>query len=224
MTCKVRAAVFGFAIGLLSVAWLRLETGSGGLAGSLAGYSTLIYIGLTITAAIVFIRIGIPVRDLGFRPKFRPLSHVALAVAGVALLQLNGAVMEPVWEELFGVQRDLARFSEIHGSLSTLLAVLALSWLTAAFGEEIAFRVLLLRGITHALGRSRGAFLTALALQAIVFGLVHAYQGPVGVAGTVTSGLVYGSLALLARGSIWPPALAHGMNNSIGLIAIYLGH
>ncbi|MGD8511035.1 MAG: CPBP family intramembrane metalloprotease [Gammaproteobacteria bacterium] len=224
MTCKVRAAVASFAIGLLGIAWLRLQTGSGGLAGSLTGHATLIYIGVTISAAIVFIRIGIPVRDLGFEPKFHLLSHIPLALAGVALLQLNGVVIEPVWEEFFGVQRNLQRFSEIHGSLPTLLSMLAFSWLTAAFGEEIAFRVLLLRGIACALGHTRGAFVIALVLQAAVFGLVHAYQGPVGVAGTVTSGLVYGSLALIARGSIWPPALAHGMNNTIGLIAIYMGY
>lgn len=224
MTRKVRAAVASFAIALLSIAWLRLKTGSDGFAGPLAAHATLMYIAVTIASAILFIKIGIPVRDLGFRPRFRPPLHIALALVGVGLLQLSGTVMEPIWEELFGIQRDLARFAVIQGSLSTLLVMLAISWVTAAFGEEIAFRVLLLRGIAYALGHNRGAFANALVLQAVVFGLVHAYQGPVGIAGTITSGLVYGSLALLARGSIWPPVLAHGINNSIGLITIYLGH
>lgn len=63
----------------------------------------------------------------------------------------------------------------------------------------------------------------ALLLQAAIFGLIHAYQGPAGIAGATTSGLVFGALTLAARGSIWPAALAHGVNHAIGLIQIYQG-
>ena len=105
------------------------------------------------------------------------------------------------------------------------LGLLTFGWLRtqsgAAFGEELTFRILLMRGIAFALGDSRVAFALALLLQAMIFGLVHAYQGPAGIAGTMTSGLIYGALTLAACGSIWPAALAHGINNTIGLLQLY---
>jgi len=222
---KLRAPVLvaGFAIGLLGIAWLRLQGSGAGIAGTLAGFATPFYVALTIVAAILFIKAGLPVRSLGFRLTSRPLAVIAMAAIGLGILQISGELLEPFWERIFGSGRDLTRFAAVGGSVSQLAAVLALSWTVAAFGEELAFRILLMRGIAFALGDSRIAFAGALFIQAMVFGLAHAYQGPVGVAGTITSGLIYGSLTLAARGSIWPAALAHGFNNTIGLIEVYLG-
>ena len=221
MDKRIAAIVVAYAAGLLVVAWLRLQTGSEGAVGTLSSYATLIYIGLTIVAAVRLIRAGVPFRRLGFGKPHRPLLYLALAAAGVAFLQLSGLVLEPLWEQLFATDRNLSRFADVSGSLPQLLAVLALSWSVAAFGEELAFRIVLMRSVAFVLGDSRAAFATALVVQALIFGLVHAYQGPVGIAGTVTSGLVYGGLTLAARGSIWPAALTHGINNSIGLVTIY---
>lgn len=53
--------------------------------------------------------------------------------------------------------------------------------------------------------------------------LVRAYQGPAGVAGAAVNGLVFGAVTLAARWSIWPAALAHGINNSFGIWALYHG-
>lgn len=223
MNRKAFALVTGFAMGLIGLGWLRLETGSTGIAGTLAAYATLFYVGLTIAAAVLFTRVGMPLRAVGFGLPFRPMLYLLMAAVGVALLQLSGALLEPVWERIFGSGRDLARFAAVGGSLPQLLAVLAFSWTAAAFGEELAFRILLMRGVAFALGDSRVAFAIALIVQAVLFGFVHAYQGPAGIAGTMTSGLIYGALTLVARGSIWPAALAHGINNTIGLIAIYQG-
>ncbi len=221
-TAKTTALVTGFAIGLLLVAWLRLQTGGTGIAGTLSAYATPLYVGLSVAAAIAFIRAGVPLRRLGFGPPSKPLLFIVLALAGVGVLQLAGLVLDPVWERAFGAGRDLSRFADVSGSLAELLSVLALSWTVAAFGEELAFRILLMRGIAFVLGDSRAAFAAALVVQAAIFGLVHAYQGPAGIAGAMTSGLLYGALTLAARGSIWPAALAHGINNSIGLVQLYL--
>lgn len=223
MNTRISAMVTGFALALLGVAWLRLQAGSDGVTGSLSGYATIVYVGASVAAAVLFIRAGVPVRRVGFTGGQSPLFYLALGIAGVALLQLAGALLEPLWERIFGAQRDLARFAAVEGSVSQLAVVLALNWTVAAFGEEIAFRILLMRGVAFALGDSRIAFAVALIVQAIVFGLVHAYQGPAGVAGATVSGLIYGGLTLAARGSIWPAALAHGLNNTIGLLAIYQG-
>jgi membrane protease YdiL (CAAX protease family) len=126
-------------------------------------------------------------------------------------------------EELLGGGRDLERFAGVEGSVSALMLLLATNWTFAAFGEEFAYRIILMRAIAYVLGDTRIALMCALLLQAAIFGLIHAYQGPTGIAGSAISGLVFGAVTIAARWSIWPAALAHGGNNTFGIIALYLG-
>lgn len=188
----------------------------------LSGYATILYVALTVTFAILLIRHGVQLNRLGFGLRIQ-WKHLAYALAAVATLQLASVMLSPVLENLFGAGRNLERFSDVEGSIPALLTVLALSWTFAAFGEEIAFRIVLMRSIWAVLGNSKLAAAAAVFLQAIVFGLVHLYQGPAGVASSAISGLVFGTTVVLARGAIWPAALAHGINNTIGLLSIYQG-
>lgn len=187
-----------------------------------ASLATPLYIGATIIAAFLLIRSGVNFQRVGFAPKLRA-SHVLLAVIGVIILQTSAEFLAPVWEVAFGEQRNLERFSGIENSLPTFLFYVALSWTLAAFGEEIAFRIVLMGGLKSALGGGTLAIIAALILQAAVFGLVHIYQGPAGITGAAISGLVFGVLTIAGRGAIWPAALAHGANNTIGLTLLYFG-
>ena len=218
---KVAVIASLFGLGLLAVGALRYMHLAGGDVPGIAAYATPLYIGLTIVVAILLVRTGVPLRRLGFGAPFRPWHFVMLAVAGVAVMRGVGWLLDPLWQQLFGGGRDLERFAGVAASPAELVQLLALSWTFAAFGEELAFRILLLRGIAYGLGDSRVAFGIALVVQAIVFGLVHAYQGPAGVAGTAINGLILGGLVLIARGSIWPAALAHGLNNTVGILQLY---
>lgn len=220
---KVKVLVAGFALGLIACGWLRTQSDAAGIVGVLSGLATPLYVGLAVAAAFAFINAGVPVRRVGFFMTSGPIKILSLAVLGVGLLQLSSLFLGPLWEGFFGAGRDLTRFNNVSGSVPALVTTLALSWTLAAFGEELTFRILLMRGIAFALGDSRVAFALALLLQAMIFGIVHAYQGPAGIAGTMISGLIFGGLTLAARGSIWPAALAHGFNNSIGLLQLYAG-
>ncbi len=185
-------------------------------------YATLIYIGVTVFAAVLLSRAGVPMKRLGFGLTFQPARYLALAAIGVGVIQLFGFLFDPLLERVLGETRDLARFSDVAGSTTALLKLMALNWTVAAFGEELAFRIVLMRGIAFALGDSRRAFGIALVVQAVLFGFIHAYQGPAGVIGAGINGLVFGGLTLAARGSIWPAALAHGSSNTIGILSLYL--
>ena len=220
---KVAGIVALFASGLLLSGLLRYLNLHTANPPGITAYATLLYIGVTVFAAVLLSRIGVPMRRLGFGLPFKPLKFLALAAVGVGLLQLSGMLLEPLAERMFGETRDLARFSDVAGSPSALLKLLLLNWSFAAFGEELAFRIVLMRGIAYALGDTRSAYGVALVVQAIVFGLVHAYQGPAGILGTAISALIFGALTLAARGSIWPAAIAHGSNNTIGIVELYLG-
>jgi hypothetical protein len=218
---RVGGIVTVFAVGLLAVAALRFLDLRSDEPPAVAAYATLIYIGLTVLSAVLLIRTGVPIRRLGFTLAIPPWMVIALALFGVAILQLSSSLLAPVWEHTFGSGRDLTRFSEVVGSPDALVQLLLLNWTVAAFGEELAFRIVLMRGIAYALGDGRKALAIALILQAIVFGVIHSYQGSAGIAGSAISGLVYGGLTLAARWSIWPAAIAHGLNNTIGILEVY---
>jgi len=188
----------------------------------LSGFATPGYVLLTVAFTVWLVRAGMPLARFGF--EFRPvLRTVILFIAAVVVLRLLTVTLQPLIEGFIGSERNLERFAGVEGSASALAGLLALNWSFAAFGEEFAYRIVLMRGIAYALGDSRVGLVIALVLQAVIFGLVHAYQGPAGVVGAAVSGLVFGAVTLAARWSIWPAALAHGTNNTIGILDIYQG-
>ena len=74
---------------------------------------------------------------------------------------------------------------------------------SAGVGEELAYRGFLILALAPVAGTVGAALLST-----VVFGIIHAYQGTIGIART---GALGGVLAwgFLASGSLWPPILAH---------------
>ncbi|MFC1619692.1 CPBP family intramembrane glutamic endopeptidase [Candidatus Neomarinimicrobiota bacterium] len=219
---QVAWLVLGLALGLLFMGQLRLAGIHQGALTPLAGYATPGYILITVLFTVLLVRKGLPLNKLGFgiRPDLR---QIMLVIAAIAILRLFAVAINPLMEELLGGARNLERFSEVEGSTASLMALLFTNWTFAAFGEELAYRIVLMRGISFVLGDSRTGQIVALVLQAVMFGLVHAYQGPAGIAGSTISGLVFGAVTIAGRRSIWPAAFAHGTNNTFGIIELYLG-
>jgi membrane protease YdiL (CAAX protease family) len=218
---RVATIVVLYGAGLLLIGRLRYWQQQFEAPPALADHATTLYVSLTILAAVLLVRSGVSLQRLGFGVPIRSSRAIALAVVGIVVLQVSGLLLAPLWEWLFGAGRDLSRFSDTGVSPGALAQLLVLNWTFAAFGEELAFRILLLSGIAFVLGNDRKARSMAVILQAMVFGLVHAYQGPAGAAGSTISALVFGALVVVGRGSIWPAALAHGGNNSIGVLRLY---
>ncbi len=83
-------------------------------------------------------------------------------------------------------------------------AFVALS-VMAGLGEEIAYRGYAIAALAPLTGTGGAAVISA-----VVFGLLHAYQGPQGM---VRAGLLGGVLAwgFLASGSLWPAIVAHAL-------------
>ena len=86
---QVPGIVIVFAAGLLVVAALRFLDVRSEDPPAVAAYATLIYIGLTVLAAILLIRNGMPIRRLGFTLAVPLWKVLALALLGVAILQLS---------------------------------------------------------------------------------------------------------------------------------------
>ncbi len=163
-----------------------------------------------------------PLSTMGFRRVARA-HRMVLQVLGLtmgwALLQL-GLIM-PLLEHLTGEKQDLSQLDGLEGDLGMLVGLLALSWTLAAIGEELAYRGYVQTRITDVLGSGTTGVVIAVVLSSILFGLAHTEQGAIGVALTTLDALFFSALRYRYR-SLWASVLAHGFNNTIGLVAFFL--
>ena len=126
-----------------------------------------------------------------------------------------------------GWQANLDNFVNLRGHTLALTGWLAIVWTSAAFGEEMVFRGIVMRNFDGILRRSgasaRIAPILGLLGSSLIFGLAHAYQGNAGIVMTAVAGLLYGTIYLLSPGNLWPSVLVHGVTDTVGFVALYLG-
>ena len=219
---KIVLLVIGLSLGLLFMGALRISALYPNVLTHLSGFATSGYVLITVIFTILLVRVGLPLNRFGFGIRL-DLRQIMLAVAAIAVLRVFAVSLNPLIEELFGGPRNLERFSDVEGSVVSLVILLIRNWTLAAFGEEFTYRIVLMRGISFLFGDTRKGQISAIIIQAVMFGLIHAYQGSTGIAGSTFSGLVFGIVTIAGRWSIWPAALAHGINNTFGIIALYQG-
>jgi len=83
------------------------------------------------------------------------------------------------------------------------IRVFVLLSLAAGIGEEFAYRGYVIPALSPILG-----VVGATVLSTVVFGIMHAYQGWLGMVRTGLMGLIL-ALGFLLSGSLWPPIIAH---------------
>ena len=137
-----------------------------------------------------------------------PACYAAHVTAVTLFLTLTGQTFEDL------IVERAAFFEEIP-SVPPLIAV-AFS-LFVGVHEEVLFRGFIL-GRFRALFRSTPA---AVIVSSILFGILHGYQGMIGVVQTTTVGLILAIVAARYR-TIWPVILAHGLFDAISLVLIPL--
>lgn len=89
---------------------------------------------------------------------------------GIALELFATYVTTPLLSSYFGHEPDLSGLQEIKGNLSMLLFFILVSWVLAAFGEEICFRGFLMNRLANLFGNSNAAWIVSLVLSSILFG------------------------------------------------------
>jgi membrane protease YdiL (CAAX protease family) len=159
--------------------------------------------------------------SLGLR---RPCRHhlvAGTAAFAVAWSAFQLAVAMPVANHLSGERQDVGVFADVEGDVGLLLLLVALSWTLGAFVEEVAFRGFLLTRLREVLGERRGALAAAVVLSSVLFGVLHTEQGLVGVLVVALDGVAFCALRLY-YGSLWASVLAHGFNNTLGLVTFFL--
>jgi membrane protease YdiL (CAAX protease family) len=149
--------------------------------------------------------------------------HLVAGTAGFAVVwsvfQLG--VTMPVANHLSGERQDMGVFADVEGDVGLLLLLVVLSWTLGAFVEELAFRGFLLTRLREVLGEGRVALAVAVLVSSLLFGILHSEQGLVGVVVVALDGIVFCALRL-HYGTVWASVLAHGFNNTLGLVTFFL--
>jgi len=167
---------------------------------------------------------GLRWRDVGLSlpPGWPRLAGLGLAV-GVAMWLLEFFVTMPLLQRALGYWPDLTAFNGLVGNATLLAVYLALNWVLAAFGEEAVWRGYALPRAAEFVGSGTRAFVIALVVVNVVFGLAHLYQGPSGVIQATVGGVLLGILYLATGRNLVAPIVAHGVGNSIDFTVMYLG-
>jgi membrane protease YdiL (CAAX protease family) len=185
-------------------------------------FSSIAYAFVFVLGSLFIRRIGLTGIGLSWPKSCRRI--VLLGIGGGIVLQfLSLHVIEPLLAKLTGHLPDLTQFSALKGNAQFLLMWLAISWIVAAFGEEIVYRGYFMNRITDLIGKTRSGWVVSLILSAILFGLIHHYQGTSGMVSTGISGLVFGILYLATKRNLWTAILAHGAYDTVGFLLIFLG-
>ena len=165
---------------------------------------------------------GIPWRELGLTyyvslPRTLGLGFAGgILVAGFQLLVVQSFV---AW--VSGAQPDLSDFQELKGNLVLLLLLVTLSWLVAAFGEEMVYRGYLMNRAAEWGGNGRRAWWLSAFLVSVLFGVAHASQGPSGMVVEGVAGF-WLALAYLGTGrNLLVPIIIHGVQNTVDFGLIY---
>jgi membrane protease YdiL (CAAX protease family) len=194
-----------------------------GLAVAVVALDLLIPALVLVTLALVSVRLRHQSgRDLGLVRLAEP-AGVATSVLFLSVLWtlVVIGVTIPVLEHLTGERQDVSQFAEVEGNLPLLLVMLALAWTLGAFVEELAFRGWLMTRVREVMPAGLAGVVVATILSAALFGLAHTEQGVIGVVVTALDGVYFAVVRLRFR-SLWASVLAHGFNNTIGLITFFV--
>ena len=183
---------------------------------------------LAIMLAYAYVANGGRLSDIGLCWPDRKGSKAALVgytvLAGVLIFIARAGVSmaaTPFLDELGPRPDALERMAPLVGNLELLIMLLPLMWV-AVFGEELLFRGLLLNFFAKRFGSDRRAWIAAIFVSALLFGIGHFWQGPRGIIATGLGALVFGAGFYLCGRNLWPPVVAHAIGNSLGFISIYL--
>ncbi len=161
---------------------------------------------------------------MGFR---RPASWrrlVVIAVAAAALrIALGDLVIDPLTGRLWPPAVAPAGAAAIHGNLKNALLTLVVAWTFAAFGEEVSYRGYLMGRAADIGARTPAAWWIAAVASSILFGFGHFYKGPAGIVDSGVAGLILAAAYLLSGRNLWTCVLAHGLIDTVALVAVFLG-
>jgi membrane protease YdiL (CAAX protease family) len=185
----------------------------------------LVRLALLVALATWFLRLRrLRWADLGLRRPAWKRSALAIPL-GLVLSVVLAAVATAIVRSTGVRPANYAMFRPICGDPGEYLFwALPVAWGSAAFGEELIFRGFVRDALERVLGAGKSyATYLSIILQAVLFGLLHLYQGPGGAANATAIGLVLGFVWLVSGRNLWAGIIIHGLIDFSAMTAIYFG-
>ena len=163
-------------------------------------------------------------KDVGLRFD-RPLLKLVLigAAVGVGMEALELLATQPLLTKLLNRGSDLHEMQPLVGNWKILVLAMVLTWILAAFGEEMIWRGYLVNRFADLFGRSTTGWIASATLVTILFGLGHFPQGPTGVIENIIDGAILAAVYFATNRNLLAPIIAHGIQDTIDVVLIYLG-
>jgi len=168
-----------------------------------------------IACVLIWLR-GERLADIGLK---QPTNWWKTFLFGIAIAAVVFAGM--YISEKAGFRRDLSRFKDVQGNLELAIYGVFYALIGAGFYEEFMFRGFLMQGFAMLFSGNRGGWIIANVMQAVLFGVSHAYQNPLGMAITGTLALVMGFLVLASGRNLWLVIIGHGLYDASRFVLFY---
>jgi membrane protease YdiL (CAAX protease family) len=175
---------------------------------------------LAIAVALLLMRLlcAENLRALNLRPGKLSSDLLAVLVLSLVIIVVN-VISTRLLTELLPEARSNASvrnfFGELAGKPGLLVLFAGPLFFLGAASEEV-IRVFLLSRLWK-VWPSTPAKLVAIVISACLFGFIHLYRGPVGVAGAAIFGLIM-ALYYLRFGRVLPLMLAHYLTNTLQIL------
>ena len=140
---------------------------------------------------------------------------------GMELVELF--VTQPLLVRVLHKWPDLSAFRPLIGNGKLFVVSMLFAWVFAALGEELVYRGYLMNRIADLLGGTPGSWRVSLVVVSVVFGVAHFGQGWTGEIENVVDGLLLGGAYLLCGRKLAVPILAHGVQDTIDFLLVFLG-
>ncbi len=162
---------------------------------------------------------GISGRARGWLRTF--LQSLAVFIVALIAFGLGSVVAVMIFGEQ--AQADMSSYEYLVGNLPVFLLALLGVFVASSFGEEAIYRGFLITRVGEMFAVGKRASVIAVAVSAIVFGLIHFGWGPVGIVQTTFMGLALAVSYLLLGRNLWPLVIAHAYLDTMLLVPVFLG-
>ena len=169
---------------------------------------------------------GLRWKDVGLRTTApEPLLKILVigVLVGIAMEALELFATQPFLAKILGRGPDLEQLRPLIGNWKLLILGIVLSWTLAAFAEETIYRGYLTNRVAEIFARSKNAWVLAAILVTLLFGFAHFPQGPPGIIENIIDGAILAALYFVTGRNLWAPIIAHGIQDTIDVLLIYLG-
>lgn len=163
-----------------------------------------------------------PIALLGFK-KIENFWKTTAKIFGLSIIWTIATLglTIPLLMHLTGEMQNLSQFVNIKGNNSQLVIFLVASWTLAAVGEEIVYRGFLYQKFLELFGNNKKKYWLSVIMTSILFGFAHSEQATIGILITLVDSIYFFWIKRKFGNNTWASVLAHGFNNTIGVVGFY---